>query len=76
MSVAHIVLGRIKRDGEDRLWTYKDFADLPTLAVAAALSRLTKKRRIRRVRKGVYYVPRVTRFGTTNPDRPALLLPS
>jgi len=68
MSVARIVLNRIKSGGEDRLWTYKDFADLPTLAVAAALSRLTKKRRIRRVRKGVYYVPRVTRFGTTNPD--------
>ncbi|MCI0625597.1 MAG: hypothetical protein L0387_28785 [Acidobacteria bacterium] len=36
MSVAHIVLGRIKRDGEDRLWTYKDFADLPTLAVSGS----------------------------------------
>jgi hypothetical protein len=68
MSVALKVLSRIKRGGQDRLWTYKDFADLPSLAVAAALSRLTKKGRIRRVRKGVYYVPRVTRFGTTNPD--------
>jgi hypothetical protein len=68
MSVARMVLNRIKRGGEDRVWTYKDFADLPGLAVAAALSRLTKKRRIRSVRKGVYYVPRVTRFGTTSPD--------
>lgn len=68
MSVARIVLSRIKRGREDRLWTYKDFADLPSLAVAAALSRLTKRGRIRRARKGVYYVPRVTRFGATNPD--------
>jgi hypothetical protein len=68
MSVARVVLSRIKRGSEDRVWTYKDFADLPGLAVAAALSRLTKKGHIRRVRKGVYYVPRVTRFGTTSPD--------
>jgi hypothetical protein len=68
MSVARTVLRRIERGGEDRVWTYKDFADLPGLAVAAALSRLAKKGRIRRVRKGVYYVPHVTRFGATNPD--------
>jgi len=68
MSVAHRVLSRIRRGGEDRLWTYKDFADLPGLTVAAALSRLAKNGRIRRVRKGLYYVPRVTRFGTTSPD--------
>jgi len=73
MSVARTVLNRIKRGGEDRLWTYKDFADLPSLAVAAALSRLTKRGRIRRVQKGVYYVPRVTRFGTTNPDLPSVV---
>ena len=73
MSVARIVLNRIKRGGEDRLWTYRDFVDLPSsLAVAAELSRLTKKGRIRRVRKGVYYVPRVTRFGTTNPAPPSV----
>lgn len=68
MSAARIVLSRIKRGGEDRLWTYKGFADLPGLAVAAALSRLAKKGRIRRVRRSVYYVPRVTRFGTTKPN--------
>lgn len=68
MSVAHRVLSRIRRGGEDRLWTYKDFAHLPPLAVAAALSRLAKNGRIRRVRKGVYYVPRVTRFGATSPE--------
>jgi len=68
MSVAHRVRNRITRGGEDRLWTYRDFIDLPGLAVAATLSRLAKNGRIRRVRKGVYYVPHVTRFGTTSPD--------
>ncbi len=68
MSVSRRVLKRIEKGGLDRVWTYKDFADLPGLPVAAALSRLAKKGRIRRVRKGVYYVPRVTRFGATNPD--------
>jgi hypothetical protein len=68
MSVARTVLKRIERGGLDRVWTYKDFADLPGLAIAATLSRLARKGRIRRVRKGVYYVPRLTRFGATNPD--------
>ena len=68
MSVAHRVLNRINKGGEDRLWTYRDFIDLPGLAVAATLSRLANNGRIRRVRKGVYYLPRVTRFGTTSPD--------
>jgi hypothetical protein len=68
MSVARVVLKRIEKSGEDRVWTYKDFADLSGLAVAAALSRLARKGRIRRVRKGVYYAPRVTRFGMTRPE--------
>jgi len=68
VSIAHRVRSRIARGGEDRLWTYRDFIDLPGLAVAATLSRLARNRHIRRVRKGVYYVPRVTRFGTTSPD--------
>ena len=70
MSVARTVLNRIKKGEEDCLWTYRDFADLPGIAVAAALSRLTKKGCVRRVRNGVYYVPRVTRFGTTTPAPP------
>jgi len=72
MSVARTVLNRIKKGEEDCLWTYRDFADLPSLAVAAALSRLTNKGCIRRIRNGVYYVPRVTRFGTTTPAPPSV----
>lgn len=67
-SVARVVRDTIRRAGPDRIWTYSDFASLPPLAVAAALSRLAKKGGITRVRKGVYYVPKETRFGKTAPD--------
>ncbi len=61
---------RIEEGGVDRLWSYPDFRGLPTLAVAAALSRLSKgpDSLLRRVRKGVYYVPKKTRFGETKPE--------
>ena len=61
---------RIEEGGADRLWSYPDFHGLPTLAVAAALSRLSKgpDSLLRRVRKGVYYVPKKTRFGETKPE--------
>ena len=69
-SIATKVRKRIERGGEDRLWSYPDFRGLPTMAVAAALSRLSKgsDALIRRVRKGVYYVPKKTRFGETKPE--------
>ncbi len=63
-----MVRTKIERGGSDRLWTYADFASLPTLAVAATLTRMARRGTIRRVRKGVYYTPRETRFGTTAPD--------
>lgn len=67
-KVARVVRDALRRAGADRIWTYSDFASLPPLAVAAALSRLAKKGVITRVRKGVYYVPKDTRFGKTAPD--------
>lgn len=67
-SVNAKVLHRIARGGSDRVWTFADFRPLPTMAVAAALSRAAKKGILRRVRKGVYYVPRHTRFGETRPE--------
>lgn len=66
---------RIEKGGVDRLWSYPDFRGLPTLAVAAALSRLSKgpDSLLRRVRKGVYYVPKKTRFGETKPELDAVM---
>lgn len=69
-STATKVRKRIEEGGVDRLWSYPDFRGLPTLAVAAALSRLSNgpDGLLRRVRKGVYYVPKKTRFGETKPE--------
>ncbi len=67
-SVAGKVRRRMERGGPGKLWTYSDFKPLPLLAVAAALSRMTAEGVIRRIRKGVYYSPRKTRFGEISPD--------
>ena len=69
-SIATKVRERITQGGEDRLWSYPDFRGLPALAVAAALSRLSKGPNglLRRVRRGVYYVPKKTRFGESKPE--------
>jgi hypothetical protein len=67
-NVASTIRKRIAQAGPDTIWTYVDFAFLPPFAVAAALSRLAKAGVLRRVRKGVYYAPKATRFGMTSPD--------
>lgn len=63
--VAKQVLKRIEGAGPGSDWTYADFKDLPFVAVAKALSRLTKDKKIVRVRKGVYHFPRKTALGET-----------
>lgn len=67
-STATIVRRKIEGGPEDRLWTFRDFSSLPTNAVAKTLSRLEDKGVVDRLRKGVYYRPRTTRFGTTKAD--------
>jgi hypothetical protein len=69
-SIATKVRKRIEEGGEDRLWSYPEFRGLPPLAVAAALSRLSKRPNslLRRVRRGLYYVPKKTRFGESKPE--------
>jgi hypothetical protein len=67
-KVATTVRRKIERGGTDKLWTYADFEPLPGMAVAAALSRMVKEGNLDRVRKGVYYKARKTRFGLTKAD--------
>lgn len=67
-SAAHEIRRKIKKGGPDKLWTYSDFSSMPVHAVAATLSRLAKDGMIERVRKGIYYVPKHTRFGSTSAD--------
>lgn len=67
-SIAARIGKRIDASGEDTLWTYGDFGGMPESAVAAALSRLARKGKLNRIRNGVYYRPKKTRFGLTTPD--------
>lgn len=54
-------------DGGERYWRHNDFPGLAPAAVAMALSRLVKKDELQRIRKGLYYRPRQTRFGQSVP---------
>lgn len=67
-STASIIRRRIEGCEGDRLWTFRDFASFSTAAVAKTLSRLEDDGVVHRLRKGVYYRPRTTRFGDTKPD--------
>lgn len=57
----------VEQSGE-RLWRFQDFSDLPSSAVAQALSRLSRAGVLERLSKGVYYHPRATAFGMSRPN--------
>src|SRR5229473_2224545 len=65
--VMQVVRRRIERGGE-RLWRLDDFGDLPSSAVAQALSRLRRQSTLERLSKGVYYRARQTSFGKSLPN--------
>lgn len=65
-SAAALVRERVEAGGE-RFWSLRDFPGHSPSAVLTALSRLNKEGVLQRVRKGVYYRPTPTRFGTSAP---------
>lgn len=68
-SVAHAVAERIAAAGSERYWSLQDFSDLDADgAVAAALSRLSRRGTLQRLRRGVYFAGRKTSFGPSQPD--------
>lgn len=67
-AVAETIRRKVENAAPERLWTFRDFASLPTSAVAKSLSRLTKEGVVHRLRKGVYYKPKISRFGALKPD--------
>lgn len=67
-AVADVIRRKVRNAAPERLWTFRDFASLRTSAVAKSLSRLAEEGVVYRVRKGVYYKPKVTRFGLLKPD--------
>jgi Family of unknown function (DUF6088) len=66
-STAETVRKRIESSGE-QVWRLADFDDLPFMAVAQSLSRLTRRGVIERLGKGLYYRPRQTAFGPSRPN--------
>src|SRR6185369_792552 len=56
-------------DGGERFWRHDDFGGLSPSAVATALSRLAREGELLRVRKGVYFRPRVCDLGGRSADR-------
>ena len=59
---------RCIESGGERFWRLSDFDGMPFPAVAQALSRLCRRGEIRRVGKGLYYRPRQTVFGESQPN--------
>jgi len=63
---------RIRRQiekGAGKYWRQTDFPTFPPAAVNQALSRLARAGEVVRVSKGIYYRPRITRFGHTQPSQ-------
>ena len=69
LSIASKVERRILRSKNPGIaWTMHSFSDLPPGAVARILSRLCAEGIITRARKGIYYRPVETIFGTSVPN--------
>ena len=66
-STAKLVRKRIEAGG-DRAWRLSDFEEMPPMAVAQALSRLSRQGVIQRLGKGLYYSSRQTTFGPSKPN--------
>jgi hypothetical protein len=69
LAIATKVARRILRSKSPQdVWTVHHFSDLPSGAVAKALSRLCEEGVIRRVSKGIYYRPVETILGASIPN--------
>jgi len=65
------ILARIKRLGEGKVFSAKDFLDIASRGtIDMALGRLTRNGTIRRIRRGLYDVPRINEAlgGKLSPD--------
>ncbi|MCG9892957.1 MAG: DUF6088 family protein [Thermosynechococcaceae cyanobacterium MS004] len=67
IATARQIRHRIEQE-DSSYWRQSDFPELPPFAVSQALSRLVKTGFLERVSKGLYYRPRITRFGRSRPS--------
>src|SRR3990167_22201 len=66
-SVAKTIRAQIEAGGE-RIWRLSDFKNMPATAIAQTLSRLFRLGIIQRLGKGLYYRPKETTFGSSQPN--------
>lgn len=71
-SAARGVRDRVQSGGE-RFWRPSDFVDLPPQAVAQSLSRLAREGLLTRVQRGLYWRPRQTVLGPSQPAASAVV---
>ncbi|MTD44883.1 hypothetical protein GKE82_11415 [Conexibacter sp. W3-3-2] len=67
-SSAAAEVRRRVQNGGDRHWQLRDFPDLSAAATAHALSRLASDGELQRVRKGLYWRPKMTALGPSLPS--------
>lgn len=74
MTTSKEVLKKIKHKKPGEIITFEEFSDLENSnAVALTLSRLFKKGVLLKMGKGLYYKPKITRFGTLMPNENEVL---
>jgi len=75
MKVAEQIRNTIKHIPESKPFGYADLGIAPTdfYSAAKALERLQKKGTIKKVSKGVFYIPSMTIFGELGPDSNGIL---
>jgi hypothetical protein len=74
MIISKEVLKIVKKKREGEVITYEDFGKLQNLnSVALALSKLYKKGILKKIGKGLFYKPKVTRFGELKPSENEIL---
>ncbi len=70
MNIALEVRNRINKFDEGLLIKYSDLNDITDniLALSKALSRMVKEKKLEKVEKGIFYKPKLSRFGKINPN--------
>ncbi len=73
-SISTLVRIKIRSLKAGMLFTLDDFANLGSRrAVAVTLSRMVSENSIKRIRRGLYMVPKESRFGEMPPDADAIV---
>ena len=75
MTVMKLVNEKIDEFDEGKIFDYNSFKidKSKSMALSKALSRLTKSGRIKRLKRGIYYKPKKTKYGELKPDENEIL---